>query len=114
VRTTLKVLLATGTVGLACAGAAAALPPPGADYPWVQLPAWVGTGHTGVLSTASHPEVQPPASIPLAEPAQRPAIAGSSYPWVQLPAWIGTAQKPVPLPTVSYPWVQPPAWIPIQ
>lgn len=124
-RTTPKVLLAAVTVALACAGTGAAASPPGttqhstqlpgADYPWVQPPAWVGTGTAGapLPATASLPGVQPPASIPLAQLPQRPVIAGSDYPWVQLPAWVGTGVSG-PLPTASYPWVQPPAWIPIQ
>jgi hypothetical protein len=109
--TKLKVLMAAGTVALACAGASAAtLPPPGADYPWVQ-PAWVGSSPSGVVPTASRPGAQLPASIPPFVSVE--ATVGSSYHWVQLPAWVGTA-GPAALPTASYPWVQPPAWIPIQ
>lgn len=108
-----KVLLAAGTAALVFAGIAGAVSPPSAHYPWVQLPAWVGTGASGVLPTASQPGVQLPASIPPAELTQAPAIAGSNYPWVQLPAWVGTTNEPVPLSTASHPWVQPPAWIAI-
>jgi hypothetical protein len=114
VRTKLKVLLAAGTVALACAATAGAVAPPGANYPWVQLPAWVGSGITGTLPTAAQPGVQLPASIPPTALVRAPAIAGSSYQWVQLPAWVGTSGIRMTLPTASYPWTQPPAWVPIQ
>ncbi len=106
-----KVLLGAAVVALACAGTAAALPPT-AHYPWVQLPAWVGSGTAGVLSTASQPDVQPPAWIATAPVTRAPAVAGSSYRWVQLPAWIGTNAPRAALPATSVEWAQPPAWIP--
>ena len=38
----------------------------GSGYPWVQPPAWVGTGQKPVpLQPVSHPWVQPPAWIPI-------------------------------------------------
>ncbi len=107
-----KVLLAAATTALAFAGIAGAEAPPSAHYPWVQLPAWVGTGTTGVLTVASQPGVQPPAGIPPAGLTHAPAIAGSSYPWVQPPAWVGTGAVGAPLAGPGHPWVQPPAFIP--
>ncbi len=109
-----KILLAGAVTALICVGTASALPPGATVYPWVQAPAWVGTGVTGAfVAQAAAPDVQPPAWIPIAQVVQRPAIAGSDYPWVQLPAWVGTAGPHTSPPTASYPWVQPPAWIPI-
>ncbi len=38
----------------------------GSSYPWVQLPAWVGTTSVRTpLPTVSYPWVQPPAGIPI-------------------------------------------------
>ncbi len=108
-----KVLLAAAITALAFAGIAGAAAPPGANYPWVQPPAGVGTGTTGTLTVTSQPGVQLPASIPLVEPATVPAIAGSSYPWVQPPAWVGTGAVGPALTGPGHPWVQPPASIPI-
>ena len=68
--TKMKVFLAAGLAAFVCVAAAAAAPVPQVKpaqttgYPWVQLPAWVGTG-------------APPAALP-----------SVSYPWVQPPAWI--------------------------
>jgi hypothetical protein len=67
-----KVFVAAGLAAFVCAATAAAGPVPQVaptqttGYPWVQLPAWVGTG------------VAPP-------PAAVPSV---SYPWVQPPAWV--------------------------
>ncbi len=65
-------LLALAVVGavavlLAPGSAAKGVLPPGASYPWVQLPAWV---------------------VAAGAPAEVAAVPGSGYSWVQPPAWI--------------------------
>ena len=113
VNVTTKGLLAASACALALAGTTAAATPPAADYPWVQLPAWVGTGSPQApASTAAYPWAQPPASVPATSGEQNVAVPGCGYTWTQLPAWVGTSESQAPLPTAACPDAQPPAWIP--
>lgn len=110
---TMKGLLAASACTLVLAGVAAAAAPPGADYSWVQVPAWVGTGGPQApIPTVAYPWAQPAASIPALSGERAVAVPGCGYTWTQLPAWVGTNGPQAPLPTAACPDAQPPAWIP--